>query len=134
MEDASSKRIVQVDGLSKPKGVWSTAVVAAPGRLLFISGLLAKDESGEIVGIGDISAQTEKVLQNLQKAMKAANGEMKDIVRVDVYVRDIAEFSAIHAVRRRYFPDAPPASTMVQVSAFTDPRALIEINAIAVLP
>lgn len=129
-----AKEVVPVEGMAKPAGVWSVAIVARPGRLVFVSGLLAKDEGGDIVGVGDIAVQTEKVLQNLQTALKGAGGTLADVVRVDVYVRDISQFSEIHAVRRRYFPSEPPASTMVEVSRLTDDRSLIEINAIAVLP
>jgi enamine deaminase RidA (YjgF/YER057c/UK114 family) len=129
-----AKTVVPVTGFSKPQGVWSTVTMASPGRLVFVSGLLAKDESGQIVGAGDIGAQTERVCQNLKQAMACAGGTLEDIVRVDVYCRDMAHFKEIHAVRARYFPANPPASTMVQVTAFTDPKALIEINAIAVLP
>src|SRR5690606_30505858 len=126
--------VVDVAGLSKPRGVWSTAVVSRPGRLVFVSGLLAKDQNGELVGLGDIAAQTEQVLKNLKASMEAAGGTLADVVRVDVYVRDIKKFAEIHAVRRRYFPENPPTSTMVEVSSLTDERCLIEITAIAVIP
>jgi reactive intermediate/imine deaminase len=133
-EAASVKSVVEVPGLPRPKGVWSNVVSVKPGRMVFISGLLAKDEKGEMVGIGDMAAQTEQICLNLQKAVRSAGGELKDIVRVDVYITDMSQFDAIHEVRRRYFPSNPPASTMVQVSGFTTKGALIEINAIAVLP
>jgi enamine deaminase RidA (YjgF/YER057c/UK114 family) len=129
-----TKAIVPVEGLAKPKGVWSVVTTARPGTLVFVSGLLSKDENGQIVGVGDITAQTERVIQNLQTALAAAGATLRDILRVDVYVRDISKFDEIHAVRRRYFESDPPASTMVEVSRLTDDRCLIEINAIAVLP
>jgi enamine deaminase RidA (YjgF/YER057c/UK114 family) len=66
--------------------------------------------------------------------MQACGGDLKDIVSVTVFVRDITQFSAIHEVRREYFPVDPPASTMVEVSRLVDERSLIEINAVAVLP
>jgi enamine deaminase RidA (YjgF/YER057c/UK114 family) len=74
------------------------------------------------------------VCENLQAAMRAAGGSLADIVRVDVYIREMAGFPDIHAIRREFFGPNPPASTMVAVSAFTHPDMLIEINAIAVLP
>jgi enamine deaminase RidA (YjgF/YER057c/UK114 family) len=128
------KKIVPGTGFPKPKGVWSTAVEARPGRLIFISGLVSRNEAGDVVGEGDITAQTDQVCRNLQQAITNAGGTLEDLVRVDVYVRNIGEFEKIHAVRRRYFPKDPPASTMVEVSRMTDERFLIEINAIAVLP
>ena len=102
--------------------------------MVFVSGMLAKDASGALVGPGDITAQTRQVCENLKAAMDAAGGTLDDICRVDVHIRDMAHFAAIHAVRRDYFPGTPPASTMVEVSGFTHPDALIEISAIAVLP
>ena len=72
--------------------------------------------------------------ENVKAAVEAAGGSMSDICRVDVYVKDMKEFETIHRVRREYFPDPPPASTMVQVSGFTHPDYLIEMAAIAVIP
>ncbi|MCC6211919.1 MAG: RidA family protein [Burkholderiales bacterium] len=134
MTSPAAKEIVPVENMAAPRGVWSVATVARPGRLVFVSGLLAKDAAGEIVGVGDVGAQTEQVLKNLAQALKAAGGTLADVVRVDVYIRSMSHFAEIHAVRRRYFPKDPPASTMVEVSRLTDERCLIEITAIAVLP
>lgn len=126
---------IQPEGVTKPAGVWSPVVVVdKPGKLAFLSGFISRDEKGEIHGVGDIRAQTRRVCELLQKTVRSAGGELKDIVRVDVFVRDINQFSAIHEVRREFFPQKPPASTMVEVSRMTDERALIEINAIAVIP
>ena len=66
--------------------------------------------------------------------MRAAGGGLADIVRVDVYIKDMNGFKDIHEIRREYFGPNPPASTMVAVAGFTHPDMLIEINAIAVLP
>jgi enamine deaminase RidA (YjgF/YER057c/UK114 family) len=82
--------------------------------------------------VGDIAAQTRQVCENLKAAVEEAGGTMDDICRVDVYVRNMEHFDAIHKVRREYFK--APASTMVEVSKMTSPEYLIEINAIAVLP
>ena len=121
-------------GLSKPTGHWTTVTTAQPGKLVFISGLTAKNERGEIVGVGDVRAQSRQVCENLVAAMRAAGGTLGDIMRVDVYIRDMAGFKDIHDIRREFFGPNPPASTMVAVAAFTHPDMLIEINAIAVLP
>lgn len=132
--DSAVKQIVEMPGMPKPRGVWSVAVQAKPGRLLFISGLLSKDANGEVVGVGDMGAQMEQVLQNMIAALKAAGATLDDLVRVDVYTTDISKFDEIHAVRRKHFQKDPPASTMVEVSSLTDKRCLIEMNAIAVIP
>ena len=72
--------------------------------------------------------------ENVRAAVEAAGGTMADICRVAVYVKDMDGFNLIHHVRREYFPDPPPASTMVAVSGFTHPDYPIEMNAIAVIP
>jgi enamine deaminase RidA (YjgF/YER057c/UK114 family) len=121
-------------GISMPTGHWTTVTAARPGKLVFISGLTAKNERGEIVGVGDVHAQTRQVCENLAAAMRAAGGSLADIMRVDVYTRDMSGFRDIHEIRREYFGANPPASTMVAVAGFTHPDMLIEISAIAVLP
>ncbi|MCC6534740.1 MAG: RidA family protein [Burkholderiales bacterium] len=134
MATAVERENIFPPGLSKPTGHWTTVTVARPGKLVFISGLTAKNESGEIVGRGDVGAQARQVCENLRVAMRAAGGDLADIVRVDVYIKEMTGFARIHEVRRELFGPNPPASTMVAVCAFTHPDMLIEINAIAVLP
>jgi enamine deaminase RidA (YjgF/YER057c/UK114 family) len=120
-------------GLAPPNGHFSQATVAGPGRFVFISGMTARRADGTIAGVGDITEQTHQVCRNLAAAVEAAGGTLDDIARVDVYVRNIGDFAAIHEVRRQYFTGDPPASTMVEVSRFVHDDYLIEINAIAVL-
>jgi enamine deaminase RidA (YjgF/YER057c/UK114 family) len=120
--------------LAVPNGHFAQATIAeARGRLLFISGMTARNKDGGITGVGDISAQTHQVCQNLKAAVEAAGGTLDDIARVDAYVRNMEDFQAIHDVRRKYFTGVPPASTMIEVSKFVSKDYLIEINAIAVI-
>lgn len=125
---------ITTDRIGKPSGHFSQAIAAdARGRLIFISGMTSKRADGSIAGVGDIEAQTRQMCENVKAAVEAAGGTMADICRVDVYVKSMADFDAIHRVRREYFPAPAPASTMVQVSGFTHPDYLIEMNAIAVV-
>lgn len=120
--------------LRQPSGHFSHAtMVEARGRLVFISGMVARRADGTIAGVGDIEAQTRQVCENLKAAVEEAGGTMADICRVDVFVRNMEHFDAIHKVRREYFPAPAPASTMVEVCKMTSPDYLIEINAIAVI-
>lgn len=129
------KQQVTSERLPRPSGHFSQATITeARGRLLFISGMLAKGPDGGLVGVGDITAQTRQVCENLKAAVEAAGGTLEDICRVDVYVRNMEHFDRIHEVRRAYFTGTLPASTMVEVTKMTSPDALIEISAIAVLP
>jgi reactive intermediate/imine deaminase len=128
------KQQITAETIRQPTGHFSQAVVVeARGKLVFISGMTARRADGSIAGIGDIEAQTRQVCENLKAAVEAAGGAMDDIVRVDVYVRNMEHFETIHKVRREYFKAPPPASTMVEVCKMTSPEYLIEINAIAVV-
>ena len=129
------KQQVTSDKIRQPSGHFSQAtVIEARGKLVFISGMTSRRADGTIAGIGDIEVQTRQVCENLKAAVEAAGGTMDDIVRVDVYVRNMEHFDQIHKVRREYFKAPAPASTMVEICKMTSPDYLIEINAIAVLP
>jgi len=97
------------------------------------AGTLAPAQKLTIAGVGDIEAQTRQVCENIKAAVEAAGGTMDDICRVDVYIRNMEQFDAIHRVRREYFKEPLPASTMVEIVKMTHPDYLIEINAIAVI-
>ncbi|HEY1365270.1 MAG TPA: RidA family protein [Xanthobacteraceae bacterium] len=128
------KQQITSEKIRRPSGHFSQAVVTeARGRLVFISGMTARRADGSIAGIGDIEAQTRQVCENLKAAVEGAGGTMDDIMRVDVYVRNMEHFEAIHKVRREYFKSPAPASTMVEICKMTSPEYLIEINAIAVV-
>ncbi|GMO93216.1 RidA family protein [Bradyrhizobium sp. TM239] len=129
------KKQITTDKLRQPNGHFSQAtIIEASGKLLFVSGMTARKPDGTIAGVGDVSAQTRQVCENIKAAVEAAGGSLEDVVRVDVYVRNMEHFDAIHAVRREYFKPPLPASTMVEICKMTHPDYLIEINAIAVLP
>src|SRR5436190_23696894 len=129
------KQQISSDRIRQPSGHFSQAtVVEARGRLVFISGMTSRRADGSVAGIGDIEAQTRQVCENLKAAVETAGGSMDDICRVDVYIRNMEQFAAIHKVRREYFRQPLPASTMVEIVKMTHPDYLIEINAIAVIP
>jgi reactive intermediate/imine deaminase len=129
-----SKQQISTANLREPNGHFSQATaIEASGRLVFISGMTARQPDGTIAGIGDIEAQTRQVCENVKNAVEAAGGTLADVCRVDVYVRNIEHFDRIHKVRREYFQAPLPASTMVEVSKMVSPDYLIEINAIAVV-
>ena len=128
------KKQITSSKLRQPSGHFSHAtMVEARGRLVFISGMVARRADGTIAGIGDIEAQTRQVCENLKAAVEEAGGTLDDICRVDVYVRNMEHFDAIHKVRRDYFKPPLPASTMVEIVKMTSPDYLIEMNAIAVI-
>ena len=129
------KRWIHSPRLPNPPrgGAFSSAIEAPPGRTLYISGMVSMDAEGNIVGEGDIKLQTETVLNNIQAVLEEAGGDFGDVVKVTVFIRDMGLYDEIHEVRRRYFTEPFPASSMVEVSMLIDPRLLIEIEAVAVL-
>lgn len=122
---------VTSDKIRTPNGHFSHAIRS--GSFIFISGMTARQADGTIAGVGDVKEQTRQVCERLRDAVEAAGGSLDDICRVDVYVRNMEDFDAIHEVRREYFSDPAPASTMVEINKFTSPLYLIEMNAIAVI-
>ena len=129
------KQQIRSEKLRQPSGIFSHATtIEATGRLVFISGMTARRVDGSIAGVGDIEAQTRQVCENIKAAVEGAGGTMDDICRVDVYIRNMEQFETIHKVRREYFREPLPASTMVEVVKMTHPDYLIEINAIGVIP
>jgi len=127
------KQSIVSSKLSKPVGVFSHAVKAEGKEFLFISGLTARDISGNIVGKGDMKAQTRQVLENMKVVLEEAEASFDQIVKVTVYVTDLKYFKEIHEVRAQYFKKDFPASTLVQVSRLVNEDCMIEIDAVAVL-
>ncbi len=122
-----------VPGVVKPFGVFSSASWQPEGRVLHVSGHVSQDEDGATVGKGDMAAQTRQVLENIRRVLAHAGGTMDDVVKVTVFVTDVAEIATIHAVRREFFTEPYPASTLVQVARLIDADWLIEIEAVAVI-
>ncbi len=127
------KEIVVSKKLSKPLGIYSQAVKAEGNRLLFISGMTARDKEGKVVGRGDIKLQTRQVLENIKSVLEEAGATFDHIVKVTVYITDMSLLKEIHEVRAEYFKKDYPASTMVQVSGLVSEDLLIEIDVIALL-
>jgi reactive intermediate/imine deaminase len=128
------KREVSTNRLAPPAGHYAQATAAeARGQIVFVSGMTARRPDGSIAGIGDVRAQTRQVCENLKSAVEAAGGSLADVCRVDIYLRSIGDFSVIQEVRREYFSEPLPASTMVEVSNLASPQYLIEMSAIAVV-
>ena len=86
------------------------------------------------MGVGDITAQTRQILDNIKKILEAAGGQMSDIAKVTLFVTDMSMLDEIHRVRSEYFTPPYPASSLVQVVSLVRPDYLIEIEAVAVIP
>ena len=129
------KSAINPDSVAAPlKPYYSNCVRVESGPLLFISGQVALDADGKLVGDGDLRAQAVQVLENIKAILADQGAGMSDIVKVTVYVTDIAAFNDIADIRDRYFPTDGPASVICEVSALAWPEFMIEIEAVAVVP
>ena len=114
---------------------YSHAVVTTGGRTIYISGEVAQDRNGTLVGAGDFRAQATQVLENIRLALEAAGGSVKDIVKVTTFMTNMDDLPAYREVRKQFFKDLPamPASTTVQVSRLFQPGYLLEVEVVAVV-
>jgi reactive intermediate/imine deaminase len=120
--------------LSKPTGYMHIVEVNGPGKTIYISGQIALDRDGNVVGAGNMKAQAEQVFKNLQAALEAAGAKFSDVVKMNTFITDMEQAPAVREVRARYFGDTTPASTLVQVVRLARPEFLLEIEVIAALP
>lgn len=125
-----SSRIIRPETVHPTTG-YSHAVRA--GNTLYVSGQVAQDREGHVVGRGDIAAQAAQVFANLQAVIEAAGGTMQQIVKLTTYSTSLAYRPAIAEARGKYWQADWPASTFVVISSLATPDFLVEIEAIAVL-
>ena len=112
--------------------LYSPVVTVVAGKLIFVSGLLARNRNGEIVGKGDMGAQIRQVGENLKAALVAAGATLADLVRTQTFTTDIDEFFRHVDVRMEYF-GALPTSTTVEVRRLAHPDCLVELEVLAVV-
>ncbi len=126
----------------KPEGIapgvgYTHVVVTGPGKLVFIAGQVARDKQGNLVGKGDLKAQTVQVFENLKAALASAGASFNDVVKINWYIKDFKQenLGALRDVRGMYVnKDNPPASTLIGVVALAQDDYLIEVEAVASLP
>jgi enamine deaminase RidA (YjgF/YER057c/UK114 family) len=124
---------IDPETLHRPFG-YTHVVEATAGRPVDISGQVALDRDGELVGPGDIRAQARQVLENLQAALQAVGTSFDQVVKLNVYLLDITQLPAIREIRDQYVNTTrPPASTAVEVRRLAVDGLLIEVEAVAVL-
>lgn len=103
------------------------------GDLIFTSGQASITEHGEIVGLGDFDAQVVQTMANVKRVLELAGSSLADIVKVNIYVTDMAHFPQVLELRERYFTYPWPADTIVEVTALAIPGLMIEVDATAVV-
>jgi 2-iminobutanoate/2-iminopropanoate deaminase len=123
---------VRVPELAEPFSHYTDAVRV--DDLLFVSGCIAVDGDGRLVGGDDVVAQTRQVFLNLQSILAAAGATFADVAKVTVFLVDVDDRSRINPVRQEFFGDARPASTLVEVGRLVLPGAKVEIELVARIP
>lgn len=128
MMKETTREVISTDGAPKAIGPYSQAIRAA--ELLFTSGQVAIDPATQQIITGDISAQTDRVLKNLAAVLQASGSSLEQVVRCTVFLKNMGDFGAMNEVYGRYFKQAPPARSTVEVARLPK-DALVEIDAIA---
>lgn len=132
-EQARQPQFLNPPGLSKPNGYTHVAIIQ-PGRLVYVSGQVALNAAGEVVGKDDLRAQVTQVMENLKTALAAAGASLQDVVKLNYYVVNLNpdKLSVIREVRNKYISaEHPPASTLVGVTALARQEFLIEVEVVA---
>src|SRR5215469_16510821 len=123
---------VRPDGMPPVNGY--SHAVAFTGRLVMVSGQLPVDADGRLVGQDDPEAQVRQVFRNLERALAAAGATMDQVVKLTVFLTDMADLAAFRKVRDEYIQaDRPPASSLVRVSGLISPDFRIEVEALAAI-
>jgi reactive intermediate/imine deaminase len=123
---------IRVEGLAEPISHYTDAVRA--GDLLFVSGLVAVDAEGRLVGGDDVVAQARQVLENMRVVLAAAGCGFEDVVKVTIFLTDVDDRPRINPVRQEVFGGSRPASTLVEVPRLAVPGAKIEVECVALIP
>lgn len=120
--------------LATPPG-YSQVVAVTGGRTIYVAGQVALDQHGNLVGAGDLRAQTQQVFKNLQVALAAAGATFEHVVKLNYYLLDASQVAVVREVRESFVNMAsPPASTLVEVRRLAREDFLVEIEAIASVP
>ncbi|MGC1466784.1 MAG: RidA family protein [Pseudolabrys sp.] len=114
-----------------PKFGSPTANAVRAGDFLYVSGMMPWDKERRLVGVGDVKAQTRQVLKNMEAMLRAEGGSLKNVVKINFFLVDIRDKTAVWDVRKEIFGDARPASTLVEVVHLVDPLAMLEVEAVA---
>jgi reactive intermediate/imine deaminase len=129
-----SANFVNPEGMHRPTGYTHVVEVTA-GRPVYISGQIALDPSGELVGPGDVGAQARQVFENLRAALGSVGAGFEQVVKLTVYLVDATQMPVVREVRNRYVDTArPPASTAVEVRRLVRDDLLVEVEVVAILP
>ncbi len=126
------KEIIRTELAPRPRAGYSQAWTVTGAKLIFVSGQVSVDMDGNTVGVGDIVIQTRTVLDNLKGVLEGAGANIRDVIKLNIYVTNMAEYrEKALEIRQEYFPQDFPTSTLVEVKSLAHPELMVEIEAVA---
>ncbi|MGH8699117.1 MAG: pyrimidine utilization protein C [Burkholderiales bacterium] len=124
-------KVIVPKGAAPPLAPYSPGTKA--GNAVYVSGTLALDEDGKLVGAGDVKAQTRFVLESVKAVLEAAGGSLKDVTFNHVFLKDLKDYAAMNEAYREYFPENPPARYCIRAD-LVKPEFLVEVASVAHVP
>ncbi len=126
------KEVIRTELAPHPLGDYSQAWTVTGAKLIFVAGQVSVDMGGNPVGTGDIALQTRTALENVKRVLKGAGARLQDVIKLNIYVTNMVEYRGrTREIRREYFPEDFPATTLVEVKSLASPEFMVEIEAIA---
>jgi enamine deaminase RidA (YjgF/YER057c/UK114 family) len=126
-----SRQLISSGTVWEKKYGYSRAVKV--GNMVFVAGTTAVDDNGEVVGLGDMYAQTDFIYKKIAKALQQADAKMTNIVRIRTFITDMGRYEEVLKSQGEVFENIRPAATLVEVTALIDARLLVEIEVDAVI-
>ena len=121
-----------INPITIPESVGYTQIVeVSGGKTVYISGQVAQDKKGSVVGRGDFAGQARQALRNLKAMVEAGGGKLSDVVKLTFYLTDVRYRADLVPIREQFFGPKLPASTLITTPALAHPDYLIEIEAVA---
>jgi aminoacrylate peracid reductase len=121
-------KVIVPKGAAPPLAPYSPGTKA--GNAVYVSGTLAIDKDGKLVGAGDVKAQTRFVLESVRAVLEAAGGSLKDVTFNHIFLKDLKDYAAMNEVYREYFPENPPARYCIRAD-LVKPEFLVEVASVA---
>lgn len=121
-------KVIVPKGSAPPLAPYSPGTKA--GNAVYVSGTLALDKDGKLVGAGDVQAQTRFVLESIKAVLEAAGGSLRDVAFNHIFLKDLKDYAAMNEIYREYFPENPPARYCIRAD-LVRPEFLVEIASVA---
>ncbi len=127
------KKYLQPNNVPKPAGDYSQGLVLKGGRLVVISGQVAWDVQGNLIGGTDIKAQAVQVFENLKNMLASAGATFQDVIKLGIFLKNIEDFGPFKETRAQYLKPPYPPTTLLIVKSLARPEWLLEVEAMAVI-